>query len=315
MGFLLTGGTGFVGRHLRSALEAEPIVLLGRGRPRLRPNERWLCVDLSEPLAPESLSGGEVLCHLAYSRREETDNVAYNRHLLDAVNGCTDVKRVVLLSSVAVYGANSSPVIDEESICDPVETYARTKLACEMLWREGLRSSCGLTVLRPTEIVGIGGGGMRSLIRDALERPLVGAIKRSALYHRSLHYVAVGNVVAAITFCLRRSQAPARETFIISGDHRPENRGYAAMQDLVRRLSGRRPLPGPAMPRSLLRALGRAAGRPLGSEQVYVSDKIRDAGFRDAVSLEDEVRRLVEERTVSRERPGRGGRERARQPA
>src|SRR5215207_4952258 len=102
MGFLVTGGTGFVGGHLRSALTAEPVVLLGCSRPHLRPNERWLRVDLSEPVAPESLSVGEVLCHLAYSRRAETDNVACNRHLLDAVNGCIDVKRVVLLSSVAV---------------------------------------------------------------------------------------------------------------------------------------------------------------------------------------------------------------------
>lgn len=53
---LLTGGTGFVGNHLRSAME-EPVVLLGRERPDLLPKERWLHVDLSEPVAPEKLAG------------------------------------------------------------------------------------------------------------------------------------------------------------------------------------------------------------------------------------------------------------------
>ena len=165
-----------------------------------------------------------MLCHLAYSRQAETENIVYNRHLLDAVNSCMDIEQVILLSSISVYGANASPVVDEESYCYPVGTYAQTKLACEVLWREGLRDSCKLTVLRPTEIIGVGGSGMRSLIRDALERPLIGAIKRSMLHYRSLHYIAVGNVVAAIIFCLRRVQASAQETFIISEDYRAENR-------------------------------------------------------------------------------------------
>jgi nucleoside-diphosphate-sugar epimerase len=137
MSLRLTGGTGFVGGYLRHALEAEPVVLLGRGSPDLRPNERWLRVDLSEPVAPKSLSGGKVLCHLAYSRQAETENIAYNRHLLDAVNSCMDIKQVILLSSISVYGANVSPIVDEESFCDPVGTYAQTKLACEALRREG----------------------------------------------------------------------------------------------------------------------------------------------------------------------------------
>lgn len=289
----MTGGTGFVGSHLRRALEAEPVVLLGRGRPDLRPNERWLRVDLSEPVASKSLSGGEVLCHLAYSRQVETENIAYNRHLLDAVNSCMDIKQVILLSSVSVYGANPSPVLDEESLCDPVGTYAQTKLACEMLWREELRGSCKLTVLRPTVVVGPGDVGMRSLIRDAFERPLIGAIKRSMLHYRPPHFVTVGNVVSAIIFCLHRSQASAQETFIVSEDHRPENRSYAAMQDLVRRMAGRRPLPGPPMPRPLLRVLGKVAGRPLETGKVYSASKIYDAGFRNAVSLEDEVRQML----------------------
>lgn len=233
------------------------------------------------------------MCHLAYSMQAGRKNAAYNRHLLAAVNACPDVKRVILMSSVSVYGRNGLPVVDEESPCVPVGEYAGTKLACETVWREGLRSDCELAVLRPTEIVGVGGRGMLVLIRDALKRPVVGTIKKSVFRYRALHYVAVGNVVAATMFCVRRPQASARENFVISEDRQPENRSYSKMQDYVRKLSRRQPLPSLAVPRLLIRALGEAIGRPLETEQVFDSQRIRAAGFKDAISLRDEVRCMV----------------------
>lgn len=290
---LLTGGTGFIGKHLRLSLAPEPVVLLGRKKPDLQPNERWVHVDLAQPLTPEKLDGGEVLCHLAYSMQAGSKNIDYNRHLLDAVNGNPEVKRVVLMSSVSVYGHIPHSVVDEESPCKPVGEYQETKLACEMLWRVGLRKDCGLTVLRPAEVIGAGGKGLMSLVRDALHRPFLAAAKRSVLYHRRLHYVAVSNVVAAVLFCIRRQPTISREVFIVSDDHQPENKSYAAMQDLVRRLTGRRPLPGPVVPIWGLKLAGALTGRPLGSRQVFSSRRIHDAGFVDAVFLNDEVKRVV----------------------
>jgi nucleoside-diphosphate-sugar epimerase len=253
-------------------------------------------LDLSEPVEPEILADGEVLCHLAYSLEARNANVEHNRHLLQAVNSRPNIRRVVLLSSTSVYGVITEPVVDEETPCNPVGKYATSKLACEMLWRKGLREDCSLTVLRPSEIIGPGGKGLLPLIQDALERTLLGTIKRSVLYHRPLHYVAVRNVVSAIRFWLEHplSTPAQREIYIVSDDHQPENRNYAAMQDAVRKLSGKPPLPGVAMPRPLLQILGRITGRPLGSTRVYSSRKIRNAGFVDAVPLIDEVRRVAQ---------------------
>lgn len=291
---ILTGGTGFVGRHLRTALRKRPVILLGRKKPELLSNEKWFFADLSEEIEPQKLAEGDTMCHLAYSMPAGRDNLIYNRHLLKAVNASPNVKRVILMSSVSVYGQNYSSVIDEESPCYPVGEYPEIKLTCETVWREGLREDCELTVLRPTEVIGVGGRGLGALVRDARERPLIGAIKRSVLYHRPLHYVAVSNVVAAALFCLQRSQTLARETFIVSDDDQPENRGYAVMQDLVRKLSGKQPLPGLTLPRPLLRMLGRLTGRPLDLEQVFDSRKIRAAGFEARTPLRDEVDKLVQ---------------------
>ncbi len=289
---LLTGGTGFVGSRLRSALNG-PVVLLSRTEPELQPHERWSRVDLSEPMESERLDGGEILCHLAYSMQAGRENVSHNRHLLDAVNASPGIRRVIVMSSVSVYGRSLSPVIDENSPCRPAGDYPETKLTCETLWWKGLREDCELTVLRPTEIVGTGGEGMLTLLHEALKRPAIGMLKRSLLHDRSLHYIAVSNVIAAVLFCLRRTQAPAREVFIVSDDHQPENKSYAVMQDFVRKLSGRRPLMGLPIPSPLVRAIGAATGRPLGVEQVFDSRKLHAAGFEDAIPLREEVQRLV----------------------
>jgi nucleoside-diphosphate-sugar epimerase len=291
---LLTGGTGFIGSHLRPALGESPVVLLGRRKPKLLPNERWFYADLAEPIKPELLASGEVLCHLAYSTAAGHENVDYNRRLLDAANARPNIRQVVLMSSVSVYGATGSPVVNEVSPCNPGGEYAKSKLACEMVWREGLREGCVLTVLRPSEVIGPGGEGLRTLIQDALDRPIVGAIKRSVLYHRPLHYVAVSNVVAAVLFFLQVLQNSGQETYIVSDDHQSENECYAAMQDVVRSISGGRPLPSVAMPRWMLRGLGKLTSRPLGLTRIFSSEKIRNAGFEDAVPLRYEVERVVQ---------------------
>lgn len=311
---MLTGGTGFIGGHLRPVLRSYEVVLLGRNKPAaLRDNERWRYMDMAEPLAPEKFEGGEVLCHLAYSWTDGRKNVAYDRQLLEAVNACRSIKRVVLMSSASVYGVNRSPVIDEETPCKPVGEYGETKLACEVMWREGLRDDCLLTVLRPTAVIGPGDVKLLPLIQDALHRPIVGPIKRSLLYHRSAHHVAVSNVAAAVRFCLARPQTSRQETYVVSDYNQPENKNYASMQDAMRVAAGRRPFPGIAMPRWMLAVLGKATGRPdLGVKQVFSSRKLRGIGFEDAVPLYEEVRRTVqsfehpnEGRDVSRPTGGR----------
>ena len=291
---LLTGGTGFVGGHLRAALRSHEIVLLGRKEPAdLTDNERWSYMDMADQVAPEDLGEGEVLCHLAYSMTDGRENVVHNRRLLDAANARPEIKQVILLSSTSVYGPTVGWLVDEQTPCNPAGEYARTKLECEALWREGLREGCSLVVLRPSEIVGPGGRGLLSLIRDALDRPFAGSVKRGVLYHRRLHYVAVRNVVAAVLFGLDRQLATQREVYVVSDDHQPENESYATMQDAVRNILGKPPLPSLAVPRPVLWAVGEIISRPLGSARVYSSQKIRDAGFVDAVPLIDEVRSLV----------------------
>ena len=296
----LTGGTGFVGRHLRPALAGRPVWLLGRTPTELAPGERWLPLDLAGPVSLDGLPDGSVLCHLAYAAAAGPANIGYTRRLLDAVNACPGVARVIVLSSVSVYGHWATGRIDEATPCRPDTEYARTKLACERLWRERLRDGLPLTVLRPSTVVGRGGPGLAALVRDALHRPASGILKKSLRRDHSVSFVAVSNVVAAVSFLLDRPGSP-RECYIVAEDHQPENAGYAAMQDAVRRIAGRAPLPSVPVPGWAVRPLAAATGRPLRVRRTFSSEALRSIGYADAVPLLDEVRRAV----VGAEGPGR----------
>jgi nucleoside-diphosphate-sugar epimerase len=291
----VTGWSGFIGRHLRPLLADRPVWLLGRSRPDPAPvtGERWLPVDLAGPVSLAGLPDGTVLCHLAWAAAAGPGNLAHNRHLLDAVAASPGVARVVVLSSVSVYGLRASGQLDEASPCRPDSEYARTKLACERLWRERLRDDLPLTVLRPSTVVGPGGLTLRALTRDALDRPAVGILKKSLMGDRSVNFVAVSNVAAAISFVLDRPQRALRECYVVAEDHRPENASYAAMQDAVRRLAGRPPLPSLPVPGWAVRRLAAATGRPLDVRRTFSSRALRSAGYADARPLLDELRQVV----------------------
>ncbi len=159
MNVLVTGGAGFIGSHLVTALAArgDRVVILDSFDtfydPKLkRETASRLKAELVEgDLANEAdvakafaaAGQGAVVVHLAaragvrpsiaqpalYSRV----NVEGTTHMLEAARK-SGAKRFVFASSSSVYGARSNPPFSEEDRIDrPVSPYAATKIAGEML--------------------------------------------------------------------------------------------------------------------------------------------------------------------------------------
>ncbi len=100
-----------------------------------------ICGDLLDKnsLGP-ALDGIELVYHLAgevYSRRIDDyyrGNVLGTQNLLEAFKRETGPKRVIFLSSIAVYKpVIAGNLLTEESECKPLTVYGRTKLAAEEL--------------------------------------------------------------------------------------------------------------------------------------------------------------------------------------
>ncbi|MEA2686455.1 MAG: hypothetical protein QOE93_1650 [Actinomycetota bacterium] len=156
---LVTGGTGFIGRNLVSALleEGDDVRVLAR-RPdgpvavRLRQaGAEIVGGDVRDPDDVRKAAAGiSVAYHLAGGYRGQTaelwaTHAEGTANLLDAVDHGT---HVVYVSSTAVYGWDQAWPADESSPVNPATEYGRAKVAAEELvraWRGG-----STVIVRPT---------------------------------------------------------------------------------------------------------------------------------------------------------------------
>jgi nucleoside-diphosphate-sugar epimerase len=145
MNILVTGATGFIGRHLARALSEIYSV-----RCLVRKTSDISClrnfnVDLTygDLLATNSLGTAldeiDIIYHLAgevYSRKKEDyykGNVLATHNLIEA---CKEkgLKRIIFLSSVGVYKpVAAKTLLTEDSVCGPITIYGKTKLDAEEL--------------------------------------------------------------------------------------------------------------------------------------------------------------------------------------
>ena len=166
---LITGATGFLGRHIAEhALAAGHIVTgLARDVARARPlAELGVTIRQGDLTDPSSLraaaADAEIVFHAAarvgdWASRKEfyRSNVDGTANLMEAAEHA-DARRVVYLSSVAVYGRVEDRVIDEaHPYVRTGDFYIDTKIeAEERAWAYARAARMELVVLRPSLVYG-----------------------------------------------------------------------------------------------------------------------------------------------------------------
>lgn len=157
--WLVTGGSGFLGRHLLAALKEATgglrVVALGRRCPDDWPIDHFVRGDLDAPTSLAHALDGlapAVVVHLA-GRTPPADpwtlyraNTRATAHLLGALQGLGARVRVILAGSAAELGpvpVESLP-IGEDCPCRPVDAYGLSKWAATRL---------GLDAGPPLEVV------------------------------------------------------------------------------------------------------------------------------------------------------------------
>jgi UDP-glucose 4-epimerase len=209
---LVTGGSGFIGRHaVRELSVAGADVRVIDLQPHPDPAVEIVVGDLADPAAlADALDGGiDAVVHLAavtsvLRSLEHPDltyrtNVAATHGLLEGARGA-GVRALVFASTNAVTGPMESPAITERSRLRPLTPYGATKAAGEMLM-SAYTASYGLRCC-PVRLTNVYGPGMQA--KDSIVARLMRAIRLGTEFEiygdgrQVRDYVHVSDVIQAM---------------------------------------------------------------------------------------------------------------------
>lgn len=265
---VVTGATGFIGRHVAARLHAagdRVRAIVRPDSPRRPPSGvEVVHAALTYDALRAAIDGADVVVHIAgvISARGWQDyadvNVAGTRELAAATQEVG--ARLIHISSLAAAGpAPADRPRTEADPCEPINDYGRSKLQGE----RAITSIEGLqwTILRPGVVYGPGDRALLPLFRLARLGVLPDIGRRSAAYT----FVFIDDLVNAIDAAVRRAAGGAvmfvghptpvttrRLAAALSGalERRvsrvrvptPIGAGAAAVGDIISALTGTRPL-------------------------------------------------------------------------
>lgn len=307
---LVTGATGFIGRHLLARLLRDGHAVRGTFRTRGpgAPLPAGAAAVPIEAIGPETewghlLAGVDTVFHLAarvhVMKEPGGDPLALYREVnvagtarLARQAATAGVRRLVFLSSVKAHGEETREPYREDSPLAPRDPYGISKMEGEEALRR-IEREAGLeiVILRPPLVYGPGVKANFLALLRWVDRgwPLPLASTRNA---RSLIYV--GNLVDALTRCGDDPRA-AGKTYLVSDGEDVSTSG------LVRSMAaalGRPPRLVP-FPTGALTLAGRLTGRRATVERLVGSLRVdaarirRELGWSPPWSLEEGLRQTA----------------------
>lgn len=286
----VTGGSGFIGRHLRARLirQGWRVRLLSRGQPMgVEGGVEHFRGDLTREggLPADFLDGVDVLFHCAGEIRDESRMAALHvdgtERLVAAARG--RALHWIQLSSVGAYGPRANGVVLDDDDDRPVGTYEITKACSDRRLEQAVAAGelRRVSILRPSIVFG-------DDMPNASLAQWVNAIRRGRFAFIGPHgaianYVHVESVVDAL-LCAARTHAdrPACRRYIVS-EHLPLEEFVAVVCEALRCAPPRMRVPlgvarwlarvGVAVHRGFPLTPSRVAA--LSARAIYVADRAR----------------------------------------
>lgn len=177
---LITGGTGFLGVHLaRRLLKDKHLITLfdqaDLDAKDLMGKVKVIKGDIRNPTAiDKAVKGHKYVVHAAAALPIQVKkkiiysvNIDGTRNVLES---CLrhKVKRVIFISSTAVYGVPKNLPEKEDSPLDPIGYYGESKIAGENLCLEYVKKGLSVNIFRPKTFLGIERLGVFELWFEAI---------------------------------------------------------------------------------------------------------------------------------------------------
>lgn len=186
---LLTGGAGFLGdnlvRYLYDRGMKNIVVFDSKCPDRMgEDGTAFIRGDIRDREAVRAaVKGSDIVIHAAAVMPLHDADLTYSvgidgtRTLMEEAFK-RDVKRVLFISSVSVYGEKPVSPVYESAGFNGVGAYAKSKIAAEYICRDYRRKGLCVPVLRPRPLVGPGGLGSFSMLYewavDGRSFPIIG---------------------------------------------------------------------------------------------------------------------------------------------
>jgi len=294
---LVTGGTGFIGKHVVPLLLKEKyrVVLLARNpakAKKLFPKAVIVKGSLLDSAAlDKAMKGCAAVVHLAglvdywdVDALYQT-NVIGTRNVVEAAKRA-GVRRIVYSSSITVHWPSTRPITEKHKT-RPVSVYGLTKLLGES---EVLNSGIPAVSLRIAAVYGIGSSWFDTILRTVGRGfPVINSENYNHLVHAS-------DVAQAVSLALKRGKGP----YIIAGDAPVRLREF---MEALAHYMGKRPIYVPVwLARVLATAIGKRTLLEIGlANRVYNIGKAkRELGYRPMADLSGEL--LLMSREFKRKR-------------
>jgi len=218
-------------------------------------------------------------------------NVVGTQRILDLIQN-SDITYMCYLSSAGVIGSTDSKLVDEESECDPINFYEKSKWAAEKIVSKGT-DRCTTVILGPTDVIDEKRPGALALpVNGRWIDQLVVFLKGGECAH-IVHADDVAD--AAMFFINTRFDRPER--FFVSCDHEQFNT-FGGLWSLYHAIDQEQPIdnikPLPHLPiivPYLMRRLWR--GSCSYGNVRYSSERLLSKGFHYRLGVEGAVRRIV----------------------
>ncbi len=255
---LVTGAGGFIGARMVEVLHGlgeKPVAGIRRWGTAARvarlPIDIVPCDIVDREQISSAMTGAGAVVHCAKGSSEVT--VEGTRNILEAAQS-NGVKRVVFLSTIAVYSQSSGRVIEDASTELTGNAYGDSKIEAEAVCREYMRRGLEVVILRPTIVYGPFGDLWT--IEFAQRLPVKPWPFPSELCQGTCNLVYVDDLVSATMLALRRPEAVG-ETYNVNGPDRPTwNEYFVALNEAL----GLPPITTNAAGRSRLNAM---MGKPV----------------------------------------------------
>lgn len=204
---LVLGASGFIGSRVAAALSGSAAYL-----PVAASRRSGLIVDATDP-ASMCAALRDIDCVVNCIAGNNQTMVRATEVLCDAARTCPP-RRIVHLSSMAVYGAATGTVREDQAPVQPVSGYGQAKIDCERTVLKYVHDGGDAVILRPSCVFGPGSAQWTTRLARLLKARRIGDL--GAAGDGGCNLAFIDDVVAAITAALSVPEA-AGKVFNVSG--------------------------------------------------------------------------------------------------